>query len=581
MTDDVSAAAPPRRLHVLLLVLLPAVLQAAIVAAFGSRMLLWDEIVYGRAFREIGEGKPWLHWIWHQHNEHRIVWTKLLIFAHAGFSGWNPLVDMYASALLTALVAWGIWKLYRATGPGHPAYFFPVALLLCSLAQYVNILCGLMTCHYFTMAGMIWAIVFLQRRTWTGLGAAIVCAFGAMVSTLNAIAIAPIGLLVLVMTRQKPARWIVWSAAMLGCGYAYFRRYDRPGQVAPFDWSSATTVLQAADTFLVNLGSPLSAGDIVWSRALGVMTVSALVLLWLGVWVFDRRESHAGIVALSLIAVGSAAAVGIARSADGVNVALQSKYVTYSTLALVAPYLGFACLPNLRARREILAGLTAVIAVGWMAANLAGFEQARTWHRGRLRGAYLVQTIEMQPDESLASSFPISELRKLRDAVPYLRATRLGPFHDAVDVLMAPRLREGLPTGAITAGSPLRAHIVCPVDTLVDVGLVVAPPPGGAGAGSVQVSVNAGGQVVGRGRIDARDVKTIRHIRVDLDSPVRGCRGTDLIVEATSDAANPAGALLSWTYPIYYAGVTRQGGRPIDQRSLGVAFNAFSYGLIE
>jgi hypothetical protein len=580
VTDDVIDAAPPRRLLVLLLVLLPAVLQAAIVTAFGSRMLLWDELYYARVFRAIGEGQPWVSRIWHQHNEHRIVWTKLVFFANAGFLGWNPIVDMYVSVLLTALIAWGIWKLYRAAGPGHPAYFIPVALLLCSLAQYMNILYGLMTCHYFTLAGMIWAIVFLMRRTWTALAAAVACACAAMVSTLNAIIIAPIGLLVLVMTRQKPARWIVWSAAMLGCGYAYFRSYQRPGQAPPYDWWSATTVLQSADTFLLNLGSPLSAGDIVWGRALGVMTVGALVLLWLCVWIFDKRESHAGMVALSLVAVGCAAAVAIGRAA-GASVALESKYVAYSTLALVAPYLGLACLPDLRARGGILGGLTAVIGVGLLAANLAGFEQTREWQRRQQRADFVLQTIEMQPDEAIAVLFGAPQVPQVRDAAAYLRATRLGPFRDAADVLMAPRWRDGLPTGAITAGSPLRTHVVCPVDTLVDVGLVVGPPPGGAVAGSVQVSVNAGGQVVGRGRIDARDVKTIRYIRVDLDSPVRGCRGTDLIVEATADAANPAGALLSWTYPIYYAGVTRQGGRLIDQRSLGVAFNAFSYGLIE
>ena len=581
MTDDAMAAtdaiddAPPRRLLVLLLVLLPAAVQAAIVAAFGSRMFLWDEFVYVPAFQAIGEGKPWLHWIWRQHNEHRIVWTKLLFFAHAGLSGWDPRVDMYASALLTGLIAWGIWKVYRSAGPGRPAYFVPVALLLCSLAQYMNMLYGLMTCHYFTMAGMVWAIAFLQKRTWRALAAAIVCAFAAMLSTLNAIVIGPIGLFVLVMMRQKPSRWIAWSVAMMGCGYVYFRDYKRPGQIPAFAWSPAT-ILQASDTFLVNLGSPLSAGDLVWSRALGVMTVGALLLLWLCVWMFDRRESHAGVVGLSLIAVGCAAAVGLGRSAGGVSTALESKYVGYSTLALVASYLGLASLPRLRGGREILAGLTAVIAVGWTAANLAGFDKAQAWHRDRQRAAHLLQTIEMQPDENVASIFPVPQFRA---AAAYLRATRLGPFRDPVDALIAPRWREGLPTAPITAGMPLQAHIVCPVDTLLDVGLVVSPGPNGPGTGTVQVLVSAGGRLVGHGRIEAKDVQAFRYIRVDLDAPVRGCRGADLTVEAAS--ATLAGAIYSWTYPVYYAGVTRQGGQLIDQRSLGVTFNAFSYGMIE
>src|SRR5262245_44235491 len=272
MTDDAIEPAPPRRPHVALLVLLPAVLQAAIVAAFGSRMLLWDEFVYARAFQEIGEGKPWLHWIWQQHNEHRIVWTKLLFFAHAGLSAWNPLVDLYVRALLTAVIAGGSWELDWPAGSARPAYFIPVALLLCSLAQYMNILYGLMTCHYFTLAGMIWAIVFLRRDTWGGLAAAIACAFAALVSTLNAMVIAPVGLLALVMTQQRPVRWIVWSAAMLVCGLAYFYAYQSPPQITRVDWTSAAAIGHAADTFLVNLGSPLSAGSLVWGRALGVMT---------------------------------------------------------------------------------------------------------------------------------------------------------------------------------------------------------------------------------------------------------------------------------------------------------------------
>ena len=579
MTDAAIARPPARRLHVLLLVLLPAVLQAAAVTAFGSRMFLWDEFFYVRAFREIGEGRPWLYWIWAQHNEHRIVWTKILFFAHAGISGWNPIVDMYVSAALTALIAWGLWKLYRAAGGEHPAYFVPVSLLLCSLAQYMNILYGLMTCHYFTMAGMIWAIVFLQRRTWKALAAAIACACAALVSTLNAIVIAPIGLFVLVMTRQTPRRWIVWSAGLLGCLYAYFRRYHRPGQMVPVDWSAPAAILQAADTFLVNLGSPLSAFDVLWARALGVMTIGAIAWLWAGVWICRKRESHAGLVALSLVAVGCASAVAIGRSHTGGIPGLESKYVGYSTLALVGPYLGLVCLPSLRARNAIVGGLTTVIGVGLMAANMAGFERSRIWHGERQRGAYLLQTIETQPDESAAATFVVAPVAQIRLDAAYLRAARLGPYRDPMDALIAPRWQEGQPA-TITAATPVRAHLLCPVDTLVDVGLAVSRPPQRRTTGSLEVSVTAAGRVVGRARIDARDVQQFRYVRVDLEAPLRDCRGAELIVEATSEAADVVSAIDAWTYPAYYAGVTRQAGRPIDRRGLGLAFNAFSNGLV-
>jgi hypothetical protein len=580
--NDAIDPAPPRRLYVILLVLLPVVLQTAIVARFGSRMFLWDEFVYVPAFEQIGEGKPWLHWIWQQHNEHRIVWTKLLFFAHAGMSGWNPMVDMYVSALLTGLIAWGIWTLYRAAGSGHPAYFIPVALLLCSLAQYMNMLYGLMTCHYFALAGMIWAIVFLTRETQTGLVAAIACAFAAVVSCLSAMVIVPIGLAMLVMTHRKPERWIAWIVAMLVLVLVYFYRYQSPS-VPAVTWTSASAIRQAADTFLVCLGSPLSGGDLLRSRALGVITIVAFAVLCWRVRALGTRR-HAGLIALGFVGIGCAAAVAFGRSATSAAVGLESKYVTYSTLALVATYLGWASLPRLPARRAILAGLTVVIAIGWTTANVVGFEQARAWQQARHRAAYLLQTIERQPDENLASIYFLPQLRV--DAA-YLRATRLGPFHDTIDVLMPPRWRDGLPTSPITATSPVQAHLVCPVDTLVDIGLVVSPVAGSeprrgeSKGGSVEVTVTTGGRVVGQGRLAADRAQPSQYVRVTLDQPLRGCRGADLIVAATSGTADSGGAFHAWTYPVYAASVTRQGGRLIDQRTLGIAFNAFSYGLID
>lgn len=423
------------------------------------------------------------------------------------------------------------------------------------------------------MVGMIWALVFLMRGTWAGLAAAIACAFAALISTLNAIVIAPVGLLVLVMTRQQPRRWIVWSAAMLVCGVAYFYHYHAP-PIPRVDWASAAGARHAADTFLICLGSPLSAGDVHWSRALGVFTVAGLLLLWVGVC-RSGSPGHAGIVGLGVIAVGCAAAVALGRSATSATVGLESKYVVYSTLALVSFYLGLASLPGLPARRQVVATLTAVIAIGLVAANVFGAQQARVWQRNRHRADYLLQTIEMQPDENIASIFFVAQVR---DAAAYLRAAHLGPFRETVDVLVPPRWREGQPTHPITPNSPVHTHVLCPVDTLVDVGLIVSPA---GGTGAVNVTVATTERVIGRGRLVTDTAKPAQYVRVDLDSPLRGCRGTDLIVEATSDTANSAGAFHAWTYPAYDADITRQGGRVFERRSLGLTFNAFSYGLID
>jgi hypothetical protein len=88
------------------------------------------------------------------------------------------------------------------------------------------------------------------------------------------------------------------------------------------------------------------------------------------------------------------------------------------------------------------------------------------------------------------------------------------------------------------------------------------------------VSVTAGGRVVGRGELDRRSPRS----RSNTSASISTCRwaaaaAPDLIVEAVRRLRGlPPARSMRGPIPVYYAGVDAQGGRPIDQRSLGVAF---------
>ena len=140
---------------------------------------------------------------------------------------------------------------------------------------------------------------------------------------------------------------------------------------------------------------------------------------------------------------------------------------------------------------------------------------------------------------------------------------------------MPPRWRDGALTGALVRSAPLEAHLICPVDTLEDVGVIVGPPSGGGGAGAVHLVVKAGLAVVAEGRLESSVVTAPRYVRATLDPPLRACRGTDLVIQVSGDTDAPVSAMVGWTYPVYYPGVVRQAGRVFELRSLGVAFNAF------
>ena len=161
----------------LALAVAPLLLPFLLVARFGVNTLRLDEFFYVDFLRALREGGDWLPFLWKQHNEHRVIATKLVMIPNALFLSWNRVAEMYVSAFLSVLIVLGLWRLYRRCGGGGLLLFAPLAWLACSLAQYEILLYGLLTCHYFTILGFVWALVFLDRPGAGSFAAAVFFAF--------------------------------------------------------------------------------------------------------------------------------------------------------------------------------------------------------------------------------------------------------------------------------------------------------------------------------------------------------------------------------------------------------------------
>ncbi len=148
----------------LALVAVPLVGQLLTVFFLGVNTPSADEFAYIDFIRALREGGRWLPMLFYQHNEHRVVPVKVTMALLQPFVGWNPKVEMYVSVLLAGLVLLGLWRLYRRAGGTDLLLFAPAAWLFCNLAQYENMLYGLQMCHYFTVAGVVWALVFLDEE---------------------------------------------------------------------------------------------------------------------------------------------------------------------------------------------------------------------------------------------------------------------------------------------------------------------------------------------------------------------------------------------------------------------------------
>ncbi len=576
----------PRSRLALALVLAPLGLQALVVHWFGVNTLVWDEFYYVDFIRQVRAGTGWLRWLWVQHNEHRVIPMKLAMAPLALATHWNTKAEMYLSVLLAGLVILGLWRLYRRAGGESLLLFTPVAWLTCSLSQFQNMLYGMMICHYFTLLGVVWAFVFLDGESAVGLAAAIVCGFLASYSIANGLLIWPVGLLFLLARGARRSLTVAWTVASLVLGAAYFYHFRLP----PGTKTAAHDLLglyRFASYAAAALGSPLGAGSMDWSRAAGLalaLAVAAVAWRWGRDWRGGRRglplvREEALPAALILFALLSCAMIAFGRVASGTP-PLESRYIVYSSLAWVGVYM----LAVIWSRREVpngrlwLAGMLALLIPGLLAADLFGLRQSKAWKSQRLRERFLLQTAEAQPDEALSGLYFVPQLRQM---VPYLRAARLGPFHEPQDLLLLVRWREGQVAGEILPDRPLEEAFVCNVETLYEAGGVLSTY-GRPNRSTLSASLWEGNRRLGVRAVPLAGMADSSWVSIAPAEPLHGCRGRTLTLRFTSADATPGNAASVWTYPSYYPGELRQAGRPIlPGRALGLEINAYRAGLLD
>lgn len=557
---------------------LPLGLQALVVARLGVEMLIWDEFYYVDFIRALREGSGWLPWLWRQHNEHRVLPMKLVMGPLALLTGWSTVAEMYVSVGLAAVIVLALLAIWRRGGEERSLLVFaPVAWLVCSLGQYQNMLYGMQMCYYLTVAGVAWAVALLARRTRLALAGAVVCAFLASYSTVNGFLVWPAGLAMLLLWRERAARTAAWVAAGAGCVLLYLVDFMRPANT-PAIQLGARGLTAIGDFTLCLIGQPLAAGSFAWYPVLGLAVLG--LAAWLGWRRLGRGRSAADVPLAGLVLFGllSAGVVAVGRAAFGIQ-ALESRYIAYTSLAIAGLYLlaaraGRADSPSL-ARSPLYVASTVVLLLGLAATNLHGFRGATQWRADRLRAQYLLQTWQSQPDAELAGLYFVNEVRRM---APYLEAEHLGPFRHPLDLLLLIRWREGVAAQEILPDRPVEQRLVCPVETLRDLGVLFAAYAR-HNRSTVEVTLSQGDRLLVRRTVSAELIGDAGWLWVRLPEPLADCRGRALTLRVASPNAKPGNAVTVWTFPQYYEGDLTQPGDPaIAGRSLGLELNAWTSG---
>lgn len=424
----------------------PLVWIATLVTRLGVNVPFWDEWAFIPDLRKSAAGRFGLADLWAQHNEHRLFFPRLVFIVLAHFTHWNQRSEMAVSVVLAAgIVIVMVALLHRTLAPAHRGLFLlasvAAAWFVFSPLQYQNWLWGWQLQWYLSDLAALSAIALLTGwpaggRQWVG----VVCAIGAAVVASYSLAsglLVWLACLVVFLARRDLRRylpaWVLAAGVTIG---AYLVGYHKPPQTPPI-----TDVLHHPGAFtayvLRYLGAPLF-GNNGFSAYVGAAMVLAFVATAL---LLSRRRPQAfGVavpwVGLGLFAVLAAVLTGVGRVGFGVGQAEASRYVTTSTLFLVAVValilLTLEPLTSPRRGRLPLAVAVAVLGVVLVAGLIAGYREGlggmRGTHGAMEANRVCLATAKGPSDPCLSSVVPGGGQSAWK-LLQYLRRAGLGGVH--------------------------------------------------------------------------------------------------------------------------------------------------------
>lgn len=423
-------------------------MKLEVIDRFGTDLARWDALdAEGLGLLvPLAEGRLRFGDLFQPHNEHRIVWTKLLGLAELQLNGqWDARLQCTVNAALHSLVAVGLFLFARrGLAPRlHAPVFVLIALLIGLPLAWQNPIAGFHSQQYFLLGFSLGAIVLLPSarawspRWWTG-AACTLAALGTMGSGLFAAAI------------------VLFVLALQGWGSRDFRGVFRRA-LPTVAVCLVALGLGALGRVSVDYHDSLKAGSVGefllytlhclqwpaerWSWLAAPLWLPVLLLTWQLV----RRAAPPGPFPLALLGLAAWVVLQILATAytRGAGAGLpSSRYIDTLTVGVIANGLALAWLwPQLP--RPVV---RLVLAAAWLLAlAVPGYRQARIIFDTVLPGNRLhLEACEENVRRYLATDDP-AQLEARDMPYPDRRALRDRLDHPAIRARLPVSVRRPLP----------------------------------------------------------------------------------------------------------------------------------------
>lgn len=288
------------------------------------------------------------------HNEHRIVFPRLVAFAVGNLTHWNVRAELLVIWLLVCACSLNLWGVVRTTSwRDHPSrhwLLLATNVLLFSPLQWENLLWGFQIGFLLplaTMTACLWTARFLPQpfNFLAGIGLCLISTFSIASGFASWFITTPL----LLLSPHRAAKrgqnmwWWVWITVAIASIYFYFQGLSRPAG-HPSPTAALEQPFAALQFLLAYLGVPFCYGTAFDRAVVAQIAGAALVLLLLGcvAYLWHGRRDQALIascvpwLALASIALVNAALTAVGRCGFGINAALQSRYVSFAVLLPIA-----------------------------------------------------------------------------------------------------------------------------------------------------------------------------------------------------------------------------------------------------
>ena len=419
-------------------VFLPFFLAINLIRRCSISIPYWDQWEFVPLLGAFFGGKPWFHLLVDFHNEHKLIFPRIIFLASAVTTKWDVIVENYINLLFICITLIVNWKLLKETGRSL-IILVPISWLLFSLQQWENYLGGWPMAIPVMVSAVVVSIFYLNRVGANGyyIVPALISGACASFSFLEGLLLWPLGLLQMLMVRGKKWAFLAW---IIGGGLTigfYFMGYHKPPGT-PDVFIFLKNPLGYIKYIMGYLGSGLSEDSLrqsfVYGAILVVFFISAVLFQMLKM---RRWKNLVPWIMMGLFSLLCGGMIGIGRLGYGVDQALSSRYISISSIFIISTLIlsAISAVDFYKKTKHILLKdfivtsllvTTMILFLGFANSYISGWREG--YYQKLIRGQFSRSLYDMKKanDDELKMIYWNVEILKERATI--LKNLKIGPY---------------------------------------------------------------------------------------------------------------------------------------------------------